>query len=190
METESSWTDLVRLITDEPSAHAAVNRYSADPDAYFADHEDDLAQRGIEDPDDVTGPVVIIDALDKVDEVAYLDWKSPVDEVVGLLDRIERIKDAGVDLEVLVDPGYSQEADVETVVGWVNALLGDSEVTVAILDEDSDAYPLIAVPTPTVESIVETAKRLGAEVLVPRADRADVTQMLAKSNGDGTDSRG
>lgn len=174
MTDEFTWDTFARLVTTDESALAAVRQFTADPDAYFADHEDDLIQRGIEDSEDVTGAVVVIDALGKVDEVAYMGWKSPVDEVVGLLERIPRVKDTGINLEVLVEPGYPQEADVETVVGWINALLADSDVTVAILDEDSDAYPLIAVPTDRAASIAETADSLGAEVRILRADASEV----------------
>lgn len=183
MGEKKTWESLAVIVSDDDSVRAAARQFTADPEGYFTEHEDDLFQRGIEEPDDVTGPVVIIDALGTVDEVAYLDWKSPVDEVVGLLARISRVRDSGVDLEVLIDPGYAHEAPVETVVGWVNVLLAPAGVTVAILDEDSDAYPLIAVPTEQVDALIATADDLEVEIRAPRAEKSEVDTLLAPNAG-------
>lgn len=178
MTHTQTWVSLAEIISDDDSVKSTARQFVTDPSAYYTAHEDDLSQRGIDDADEVTGVIVIIDALDAVNEVAYLDWKSPADEVVGLLQRLPRIAASGVDLQVLVDPGYDAEADVETVVRWVNGLLAPTDVTVAILDEDSDAYPLIAVPTGKVVALTETAQHLGAEVRVLRASASEVAELL------------
>lgn len=62
MTDEMTWDTFAHLVTDDESVLSAVRQYTADPAAYFADHEDDLVQRVIEDPEDVTAEVRILRA--------------------------------------------------------------------------------------------------------------------------------
>lgn len=82
-----------------------------------------------------------------------------------------------MDLEILLDA--DEGADVESVVGHVNALLTDAGVTVVILDEEPDAFPLVAVASDTVGRVIEIAGGLGVDVRAPVADRAQVTRLLS-----------
>lgn len=176
---QTHWSTLIGLMTEEPSVASRVRHALSDPEGYFADHEADLAARGIDSPDEVRTTIVLVDALASVGELAYLDWKSPVDDVVGLVMKLPRITSAGIDLGGLV--AADEEADVETVVGHANSLLSEADVAIVVVDEGSDAYPLIAVSTDAVERLTESAAGVGVDVRAPLADRAVVDELLSNA---------
>lgn len=181
MPEHSDWSALTTLICDDNASVASVasvGSFDTNADAWFDAHADELLHRGIDDPAMLTGIVVLVDALERTGQLVNLDWKSPVDDVVGLLGRLPAIAATSIDLTVLIGPGHAAEADVETVVRWVNGLLAPAEVTVAILDEDSEAYPLVAVPSRAVDTAVVTAGRLGVGVRVLRASAGDIADLL------------
>ncbi|MGD7788325.1 DUF6630 family protein [Propionibacteriaceae bacterium Y1700] len=166
MDATGTWRDLATLLTDDTSVLAALTQAVADPPAYFRDHEDALDERGIDDPDDITGTIALIDALMDTGELAYLDWKSASEDVAGLLARLPRVQEAGIDL----DRAGESQADVETVVAMVNRLLEPAGLVVIIIDEDSDAYPLVAVPLDRLPRILAAATPAGATIRLPRGN--------------------
>ncbi|OYO01100.1 hypothetical protein B0O41_2975 [Propionibacteriaceae bacterium ES.041] len=163
MAGEANWCTFTALITDNAEARAAVQQSADDPQGYFDAREEDLADRGIEDVEELTGVIPVVDALERAGELAYLDWKEPADEVVGKLARLPRVAGSGVDIPVLAD----SDGEVEQVTAQVNELLRPSGVVVAVLDEDSDAFPLVAVAADRADQVVELGQQLGSDVRVP-----------------------
>lgn len=158
MDDVQAWTRLTHLVTDDPRVLPPVELAVTDPGAYLARHEDDLYERGIEEPDEVTAVVALIDALLAVEEVAYLDWKAEVEETRAQLARLPRVRAAGVALDSLV--GRPQEA-----AAAANRLLEPAGVAIVGLDEDSDAYALVAVPTHRVTTLVSAGAAVGGVVI-------------------------
>lgn len=163
--TTTAWSELARLLSDDPEVASATTRAVEDPAGYLAEHEESLGQRGIEDAEEVTGAIALVDALAEAGDLAYLDWKASPEEVAGQLGALERIRDAGVDL----DPVGGLDVEVEVAAGAANHLLSEEGLYVLILDEDSDAYPLVVVPAARVSDILTAAAAAGAEIRVPVA---------------------
>lgn len=164
MAEEESWCTWTELVTDNAQARAAVRQSIDDPQGYFTEHEDELAGgRGMEDVEELRGVIPVVEALQDAGELAYFDWKEPADEVIGKLKPLPRIAGSGVDLTPLAD----SEDSVEQVAAQANELLRPAGVVIVVLDEDSDAFPLVAVPVDRADQVVALGQRLGSDVRVP-----------------------
>ena len=163
-DEEESWCTWTELVTDNAGARSAVRQSVDDPQGYFTEHEDELAGgRGIEDAEELEGVIPVVEALQDAGELAYLDWEEPADEVVGKLAGLPRVAQSGVDLAPLTD----SEDSVEQVAAQANELLRPAGVVIVVLDEDSDAFPLVAVPVDRADQVVALGQRLGSDVRVP-----------------------
>lgn len=163
-DEEESWCTWTELVTDNAEARSAVRQSVDDPQGFFTAHEDELAGgRGIEDLEELTDVIAVVEALREAGELAYFDWNEPADEVVGKLARLPRVAQSGVDLEPLADA----EDALEEVAAQVNELLRPTGVVIVVLDEDSDAFPLVAIPVDRADRVVALGQRLGSDVRVP-----------------------
>lgn len=156
-----NWERLCALLDDDVLLIPAVAQAASDPAAYYAAHKQQLLQRGIESGEEVDPWTALIDGLDDAGALAYLDWKDSGMELVDALSEVPRVKSSGVDLTAVSDVD-----ELEAAVAAANAVLAPHNLRVIYLDEDSDAYPLVAVPTANVEAIVELASELEHEARV------------------------
>ncbi|MGV2984806.1 hypothetical protein ACNPNP_14000 [Microbacterium sp. AGC85] len=151
------WIRLCGLLDDDAELTASVKQAVDDPDAYYAAHADDLLDRGIESASDIDPWLVIIDGLDEAGALAYLDWKDGGAQLADALAGLPRIFATGIDLDAVGDI----EADLPTAVAVANGMLDEHGLTLVYLEEDSDAYPLVAVEADDAEQIVALASALG-----------------------------
>lgn len=151
------WIRLCGLLDDDAELAATVRQAVEDPAEYYAAHADVLRDRGIESAADVDPWLVVIDGLDDVGALAYLDWKDSGPQLADALAGVPRIFATGVDLDAVGDV----ETDLPTAVAVANGMLDEHGLTLVYLDEDSDAYPLVAVATDDAEQIVALASTLG-----------------------------
>lgn len=151
------WTRLCALLDGDVELAPAVRQAVDHPAEYFAAHADDLRSRGIESADGVDPWLVMIDGLDDVGALAYLDWKDSGAQLADALAGLPRIFATGVDL----DPVGDVEDELPTAVAVANEIIDAHGLTLVYLDEDSDAYPLVAVASDDAEQIVALASTLG-----------------------------
>jgi hypothetical protein len=151
------WIRLCALLDDDAELAASVEQAVDDPAEYYAAHADDLRDRGIESADDVDPWLVMIDGLDDAGALAYLDWKDSGPQLADALAGLPRIFTTGVDLDAVGDV----EEELPTAVAVVNGMLDEHGLTLVYLEEDSDAYPLVAVAADDAEQIVALASALG-----------------------------
>ena len=59
--------------------------------------------------------------------------------------------------------------EVEVAAGAANALLSQEGLYVLVIDEDSDAFPLVVVPSARVSDILTAAGAAGVDIRVPVA---------------------
>ncbi len=152
-----AWTRLTHLVTDDPRVLPQVLSAVSDPAGYLAVHRDALDERGIEEADEVTAVVALVDALLEIGEVAYVDWKEAAHEVRAQLAALPRVRAVGGALDSL-------EGRPHEVAAAANALLAPAGVAIVGLDEDSDAYPLLAVPAHRVSTLVSAGAAVGGVV--------------------------
>ncbi|MGO2111440.1 MAG: DUF6630 family protein [Pseudoclavibacter sp.] len=172
MTAARDWHEIVRIASDDAEAvMSEVGQFLDDPGEYFAAHEGDLADRGIESPDDVTGVIVLIDALGRTGELAYLDWKNETEDTIAMLNRLPRVAASPIDLAIFADElsddgDGGKAADVERVVANANGVLASSRLAIAVLDEDSDAYPLVAIATGNISVLERAAEAVGFRAVI------------------------
>lgn len=157
MDAVPAWTRLTLLVTDAPGVLPQVLSAVSDPEGYLAAHADALDERGIEEADEVTPVVALVDALLEVGEVAYVDWKEASSEVCAQLASLPRVRAAGGVLDSL-------DGRPDEVAAAANALLAPAGVAIVGLDEGSDAYALVAVPSDRVGALVAAGAAVGGVV--------------------------
>lgn len=153
----AKWERLCELLDDDPELLPSVRLAVTDPDAYFRQRADELVDRGIESADDVDVWGAIIDGLDDAGALAYLDWKDTAGELADALRQVPRVFRAEIDLDKVAD----LEGELPAVIAQADGLLASRDLRIIYLDEDSDAYPLVAVPIGHVDEIVELSAQLG-----------------------------
>src|SRR5690606_23696734 len=123
-----------------------------------------LLDRGIEEPEEVSPWLALIDALGKAKLLTYLDWKTPADEFVIMLRMLPQVTTVfgGVREE---NAEFAQvaaiEGGMEKVLAPADRVLAGQGLRLIYLNEDSDVYPLIVVPGDRAGDIVSVAKELG-----------------------------
>ncbi|GAB3598397.1 DUF6630 family protein [Microbacterium tumbae] len=101
--------------------------------------------------------IVMLDGLDDAGALAYLDRTDSGIELSDALAQLPRIFATGVDLEPVGDV----DGDLESAVDVAVRMLAPYGLGLVYLEEDSDAYPLVAVPRDRVERIVSLAAARG-----------------------------
>lgn len=159
MHDVQAWIRLTDLITDDPSVRQLVRSAVDDPAAYLAAHADTLGARGIDEADEVTPLLALIDALEGVGELAYLDWKAEASEVAAQVARLPHVRAKGVELASIADAELLEDA-----VRAANALLAPAGLAIVMLDEDSDAYPLVAVSLDRLDALEAASAAVQVEL--------------------------
>ncbi|MGM7698130.1 DUF6630 family protein [Microbacterium sp. A84] len=134
--TIEDWARLCALLDDDPELEPAVRQAVAD--------ETDAWQ-------------VLIDGLDEAGALAYLDGKDTGIELADALPALPRIFRTGVDVDEVGDV----DGELSAAVVRADELLNPHGLRLVYLDEDTDAYPLVAVPTANVDEIIALSERLG-----------------------------
>lgn len=160
MTDTTSWDRLVALVTDDPRVAPLVRSAVRDPASYLEQHSGAMADRGIDDPDEVEGVYALVDALEAIGEVAYVDWREDPDEVRAQLQGLPRVRATGIVLDVV---GQGDQA-VEQAVTAANRLLAPVGVAVVGINEGSDSYALVAVPADRVPAVLAAGAAVGGLV--------------------------
>lgn len=156
-DSTGDWARLCLLLDDDPELEPSVRQAITDPEGYFAAHEADLLNRGIKSSDDVDAWLVLIDGLDDAGALAYLDWQDTGMELADALPALPRIIQAGIDVDEVGDV----EGDLPAAIVRADAILAPYDLRLIFLEEDSDAYPLVAVDSAKVDEILAISARLG-----------------------------
>ena len=77
-----------RVSESDSSVLSVLEMFLIDKNRYFKKFEDDLYQRGIEDPADISKEIVLIDALEYSGKLAYVDHATEADWVMEEIDRL------------------------------------------------------------------------------------------------------
>jgi hypothetical protein len=135
------WARLGRLLDDDPELLASVESAAADPDA---------------DP-----WLAVIDGLDDAGALAYLETQDLGAELADALAGLPRVFRTSVDLGPVADIDELPDA-----IAAADLLLAPHDLRIVYLEEDSDAFPLVAVRRADAEAIVDLAAHLGHEARV------------------------
>ncbi|MGW6772605.1 DUF6630 family protein [Streptomyces sp. NPDC055037] len=144
-----------------------------DPDAYVRTHAARLDRRGIDAPIENLAWIALVDALTAQGLLAEVDWKEGGDEIRRQLRGLE--SRPTVDPWSLAGPEDSDGTDAEPLdtaaflneAGRLHLELG---VALAVLDIESDCYPLVCFPARRAGELTPLAGRAGFYAAVLGSD--------------------
>ena len=133
---------------------------------YFNSYENDLVQRGIEDPSEITKPIVLIDALVKSNKLVYQDGSSNPSDTILLLDKLSGNEISKNECYKQLESYYSNaEFGIGTYLGqkgdWPSIFecAQTAGFKLLAIDEDSDALALVLVKLNDISVVLNTAKQ-------------------------------
>lgn len=133
-DANDDWARLCDLLDDDPEVAPAV--LEADDDDRWT---------------------ALIDGLDEAGALAYLDEGDSGVELADALPALPRVFRAGIDLDEVGDI----EGGIDEAATRADELLARHGLRLVFLEDESDAYPLVAVPAENVSAILELTERLG-----------------------------
>lgn len=155
------------LAPDTPPVAARVAAAWDDPDAYLREHADRLDERGIDEPVAELAWIALVDALADHGLLAEVDWKEAPAEVVR---QLRALRSAPPAERVWTWSERHEAPTAEFLEAAGERLLGTG-TALAVLDIESDCYPLVLLPASAADDLVALAAASGftAEVFGRRA---------------------
>lgn len=135
---------------------------------YFKRYEDDLFDRGIEEPAQITPPIALIDALSKTKHLVYEDGSS---EPAWALDQLDTLSGNAISKASCYGQLKNYYSNSKYGIGtfldgsgeWPSLFECIESVGLHLLaiNEDSDSYALVLVQSGDLPIVTETAKKAG-----------------------------
>ncbi|TXS35661.1 DUF6630 family protein [Streptomyces sp. OR43] len=146
------------LAPDHQSVGEQVLHAFDHPDAYLRERAGRLADRGIDEPVPGLAWIALVDALADHRLLAELDWKEDPREVRSQL--------RGLDSRPSVDPWVLVVEDdmllpTDEFLRSCGRHYADVGAALAVLDIESDCYPVVCLRAARVEELTALARRAG-----------------------------
>jgi len=129
-----------------------VSYFNNSQELYFEHYNSELVEQGIDDVDEVTAEVVLVDALLHENLLVYVDWKQEPDDVLEQLvslskGRISNCESYANLLNFYRNTEYGVGHFLDTQGDWPSIFncIGSVGLKLLAIDEDSDGYALILV---------------------------------------------
>lgn len=134
-----------------PAVLEGIRLFNDDRNKYFKRHESELLERGIEASEDISTEIVLVDLLGRSHNLVYADYKEDAQYVLGELNTsvggklggnssyeklVAHIKSSG-------KQGAISNYFEGSGVSYMNDCLAASGYKLMMIDEGSDAYPVM-----------------------------------------------
>ncbi|MFE4830589.1 hypothetical protein [Streptomyces sp. NPDC056672] len=136
-----------------------------DPEAYVRTYARRLEDRGIDEPTDDLAWIALVDALTARGLLAEVDWKEDGEEIRRQVRALE--SRPSVDPWTLSDGGGTDAADdaeardTFAFLSHYGRLHLEAGTALAMLDINSDCYPLVLLPGARAAELTALARRAG-----------------------------
>ncbi|MFJ1580892.1 hypothetical protein [Streptomyces sp. NPDC088182] len=147
-----------------------------DPDAYVRTHAARLDRRGIDAPIENLAWIALVDALTAQGLLAEVDWKEGGDEIRRQLRGLESRPTvdpwslAGPEDSDGTDGTDAEPLDTAAFLNEAGRLHLELGVALAVLDIESDCYPLVCFPARRAGELTPLAGRAGFYAAVLGSD--------------------
>lgn len=144
------------LAPDAPDVASRAADAHTDPEAFLRTHADRLDERGIDEPLPELAWIALVDALTDHDLLAEVDWKEAAEDII---DQLRELRSSPQD--------WTWAADCDTDLPTYDFLqlagtkLRDAGTALAVLDIESDCYPLVLLPAARADELVTLATTAG-----------------------------
>jgi hypothetical protein len=145
----------------------------ADPESYVNAHADRLDDRGIDEPEPELAWIALVDALTDHGLLAEVDWKESADEIVA---RLRELRSSPARPEAWAWFGTAgTDLATHDFLELAGSGLREAGTALAVLDIESDCYPLVLLPADRAAELVDLATTAGftAEILADEASTGD-----------------
>ncbi|WP_103512275.1 DUF6630 family protein [Streptomyces sp. SM13] len=158
----ASLADTAALLAPaHPAVAEEVLRAHDSPHAYVSAFADRLADRGIDEPVDNLAWIALVDALEVHGLLAEFDWKEDAQEIRARLQKLE--SRPSVDPWVLFE---ARETGLPTdrFLDACGRHYREIGAALAVLDIDSDCYPVVGLRAARADELTALAARAGFPV--------------------------
>lgn len=161
MTNAATWRRICALICpDDPSLAKDVEQAFGEPVSYFAIHEDQLWERGIDAPSGVDPWLALVDGLIERKLAHEFDWKIEKAEIHHQLKQL-RLGRGPLDSF----PNLSaSSAEGEPLFAAAAQDLLRANLALMWFDIDSDSYPVVVVPANLAADLQNLARALGYSI--------------------------
>jgi len=151
------------LAPDAPQVATLAAAAHDDQEAFLRDHAERLDERGIDEPFELLPWIALVNALADQGLLAEVDWKEAPGEITGLL---KGLRSAPIADDVWTSQAGS-ELPTHEFLAETGTRLHATGTALAVLDIESDCYPLVLLPAARGDDLVTFAAAAGftAEVL-------------------------
>lgn len=142
-----------------PDVPERVMNAHDDPDGYLRTHTDRLDDRGIDEPIPELAWIALVDALTDHDLLAEVDWKEAADEIVA---QLRELRSSPAEPESWA--WFAEVADDLPTYDFLERAgdaLRANGTTLAVLDIESDCYPLVLLPNSQADDLRQLAATTG-----------------------------
>lgn len=142
------------LAPDVPDVAARVDHAHTDPEAFLQAHADRLDERGIDEPLPELAWIALVDALTDHGLLAEVDWKEAAEDIVA---QLRALRSSPQDWTWVTD------SDLPTYefLQLAGQELRGVGTALAVLDIESDCYPLVLLPAARADELVSLATTAG-----------------------------
>lgn len=158
------------LASDDPDVADRVANAHDDSDAYVRAHAEQLYWRGIDEPIADLAWIALVDALTDHGLLAEVDWKESPEEIVAQLKAV-RSSPARPEAWAWVNHTGTDRPTYDFLELAGNKLRA-ADTVLAMLDIDSDCYPLVLLPADRATELVELATAAGFTAYVFAGSRS------------------
>ncbi|MFF8965735.1 DUF6630 family protein [Streptomyces globisporus] len=162
-QVRASLAEIAALLAPaHPGVAEEVLRAHDSPHAYVSAFADRLDDRGIDEPFEGLAWIALVDALAAHGLLAEFDWKEDPQEIRARLRKLES--------RPSVDPWDLFEAHATTILpsdGFLHACgrhYREIGAALAVLDIDSDCYPVVGLRAARADELTALAARAGFPV--------------------------
>ncbi|GGP45706.1 DUF6630 family protein [Streptomyces sindenensis] len=149
------------LAPAHPDVAEEVLRAHDSPEDYVNAFADRLDGRGIDEPVDDLAWIALVDALAAHGLLAEFDWKEDPQEIRARLRQLE--SRPAVDPWVLFEAGTTA-LPTDAYLDACGRRYRESGAALAVLDIDSDCYPVVGLPAARADELTALAARAGFPV--------------------------
>ncbi|QXE38384.1 hypothetical protein KQY30_33260 [Streptomyces sp. GMY02] len=163
------------LAPGRPAVTEEVLLAYEDPETYVRTHAGRLDERGIDEPVDDLAWIALVDALTAQGLLAEVDWKESGEEIRRQVRALES-RPATDPWSLASNANKADEADEAEALDTYaflthyGALHLDVGTALAVLDIESDCYPLVLLPAARAAELTPLARRAGFAAAVLRPD--------------------
>ncbi|WP_063775738.1 DUF6630 family protein [Streptomyces odonnellii] len=157
------------LAPGRPAVTEEVLLAYEDPDTYVRTYAGRLDERGIDEPVDDLAWIALVDALTARGLLAEVDWKESGEEIRRQVRALES-RPATDPWSLSGEADRAEELDTYAFLTRYGALHLDVGTALAVLDIESDCYPLVLLPAARAAELTSLARRAGFAAAVLRPD--------------------